>query len=111
MKNGIYFVTVAVNYEGPVNQWVFRGDAAARDKFNEVADELRKGAREGDAVFLRGPFAPGEDIENAGADKDQAVCRPAVEAAERRAADRAAKRKKPAKPADCYAAMRNLDGG
>ena len=110
MKNGIYFVTVTVDYEGPANQWVFLNEPDARRRFEVIADELRKGVREGDRVALSGPFAPGEDIENAlGAER--AVCRPAQEAAERRAAERAAKRKKPAKPVDCYAAMRMADGG
>ena len=111
MKNGIYFVTVTVDFEGPANQWVFLNEPDARRRFEVIADELRKGKRGGDRVALCGPFAPGEDIENVDADREQAVCRPAQEAAERRAAERAAKRKKPAKPADCYAAMRNLDGG
>jgi hypothetical protein len=112
MKNiRIYVVTVSVAYEGPAAQHVFLDEPSARDAFNNLAAELRDGDLEfGDAVVLSGPFAPGDDIHDA-INKVQAVCNPAVEAAADRAAQRKANRKKPAKPADAYAAMRMADGG
>ena len=65
-------------------------------------------------MVLSGPFEPGDDILNAGG-KKKAVCDPVAEAKAARAAQRKAKAKakgkKPAKPADCYAAMRMADGG
>lgn len=113
MKNiGIYVVTAGYSYEGSCGQWAFLDEAAARARFEEVAAGLRAGDDDfdGDYVVLDGPFAPGDDI-LATVGRQLAYCHPQEEAAAARAAARKAKRKKPAKPADCYAAMRMADGG
>jgi hypothetical protein len=106
---GIYVVTSGYNYEGPCGQWIFLDAAPARAKFDEVAAGLRAGGDDfdGDYVALDGPFGHGDDLRDV-VGKQLAYCNPQQEAVE---AARAAKRKKPAKPADCYAAMRMADGG
>jgi hypothetical protein len=114
MKNiGIYVVSLVVSYEGPVAQHVFPSESSALAAFDKLAASARAGQLEyGASVVLSGPFEPGDDILNA-ADKEKAVCDPVAEAKVARAAQRKAKAKdkKPAKPADCYAAMRMADGG
>jgi hypothetical protein len=58
----LFIVSASVDYEGPVEAFVFTDRGAAEEKYHAMVDEMKSGALWAHDVALTGPFASGESI-------------------------------------------------
>lgn len=77
----LFIVMAGYDFDGLCGQWIFTDEAAARAKFDAYAEGLRAEDKkfEGDYISLKGPFAPGEDVHDLGAERVIAACDPGQE--------------------------------